>query len=229
MGTDMGLSRRLFLKRSAAAVAAVPLVGLTPTEPANPKVVYKDTSYGGQPHGVLQDIRPVPHLPTPEMNSLLRRCSDDNPHICMAAQRELAEALVIPMRVGICKKTGLELRRIPDGECTLAGVSPKHAIMWKNQVVKDFDSSADMFLKDARHARWGIVSRLMHDMEDMIVTKINNAKDKDSFIHSFDLFEYPCIHKQKRMGWYCWAEVVVPAPTYEWYDRWSAAQQENKA
>jgi hypothetical protein len=70
--------------------------------------------------------------------------------------------------------------------------------------------AADYLLSVARtpHTRW-LIARLFQQMTDEIVRKICQIKQPNSYITALELWGDPSMLKSRRMGFYCWAEIVT--------------------
>ena len=139
--------------------------------------------------------------PTPEMNDLLKRSGSHQYEVAVAAQRELAKALTLPLRQGVLKGdiiTGIfEPINFAPGTTTefpldfLApgteqdyiaysipntGRIPEKHVEGDYVMVPTYDvgASIDWSLKYSRDARWDIVGRAMQVLEGMFVRKAND-------------------------------------------------------
>lgn len=139
--------------------------------------------------------------PTPEMNALLARSGDNNYEVAIAAQRELAVALTLPLKQGVLKGdiTGDIFEPIyfqpgaavefpldflsPGSESDYiaftmpnTGRIPERNVEGDYLMVPTYDvgSSIDWSLKYSRQARWDVVGRAMQVLEAMFVRKDNN-------------------------------------------------------
>ncbi len=142
-----------------------------------------------------------PKKPTPEMNALLVRSGDSDYGVALAAQRELAKALTLPLRQGVMKgdiSGGIfETINFQPGAAvefpldflspgtekdyiayTIPNVGriPERHIEGDYVMVPTYDvgNSIDWHLKYARDARWDIVGRAMLVLESGFVRKNNN-------------------------------------------------------
>lgn len=139
--------------------------------------------------------------PTAEMNALLRRAGDNNYATAVAAQRELAVALSLPLKQGVLKgdivggifqpikfepgtSTEFPLDFLAPGSeksfiaYTIPNVGriPERHVEGDYVMVPTYDvgASIDWALKYARDARWDIVGRAMEVLEAMFVRKAND-------------------------------------------------------
>jgi hypothetical protein len=139
--------------------------------------------------------------PTPEMNDLLRKSGSTEYGVALAAQRELAQALSMPLKKGVLKGdiiagifTPINFEPGTSPEFPLDFLSPgsekdfvaytipnqgrlpEKAIEGDYVMVPTYDVGAtlDWTLKYNRDARWDIVGRAMQVLEAMFVRKAND-------------------------------------------------------
>lgn len=139
--------------------------------------------------------------PTPEMDALLRRAGSVQYEVAVAAQRELAKALTLPLKQGVLKgdiiagifepvdfKPGTSVEfpldfLSPGSEKDFVaftipntGRIPERQVEGDYVMVPTFDvgASIDWPLKYSRDARWDIVGRAMQVLEAMFVRKAND-------------------------------------------------------
>jgi hypothetical protein len=139
--------------------------------------------------------------PTAEMNALLRKSGSNNYGEAVAAQRELATALTLPLRQGVLKgdivggifqpikfEPGASVEfpldfLAPGTEKSFiaytipnVGRMPERHVEGDYVMVPTYDVGAtiDWALKYARDARWDIVGRAMQVLEAMFVRKNND-------------------------------------------------------
>lgn len=139
--------------------------------------------------------------PTPEMNALLKRAGSNDYGVAVAAQRQLAVALTLPLKQGVLKGdiAGSIFERVPfepgaSVEFPLdllspgsekdfvaytipnAGKIPEKHVEGDYVMVPTFDvgASIDCNLKYLRDARWDVMGRMMQIMEAMFVRKNND-------------------------------------------------------
>lgn len=139
--------------------------------------------------------------PTAEMNDLLRKAGSTNYDVAVAAQRELAVALTMPLRQGVIKGDILggifESIKFEPGAATEfpldflspgsekdfvaytipnVGRIPERRVEGDYVMVPTYDvgSSIDWSLKYARDARWDIVAKAMQVLEGSFVRKAND-------------------------------------------------------
>lgn len=139
--------------------------------------------------------------PTPEMNELLRRSGSTQYEVAVAAQRELAKALTLPLRQGVLKgdiiagifetvnfEPGAAVEfpldfLSPGSEKDFVaytipntGRLPEKHVEGDYVMVPTYDvgASIDWALKYSRDARWDVVGRAMQVLEAMFVRKANN-------------------------------------------------------
>ena len=138
---------------------------------------------------------------TDGMKSLLRQSGSYNKQEALAAQRELAQALELPLRQGVLmgdilggifETIVLDQSATPEFPLDLLapgtekdfvaytipghGYIPERAVEGDYVMVPTYDigSSIDWTLKYARDARWDIVSRAMEVLEASFVKKLND-------------------------------------------------------
>lgn len=138
--------------------------------------------------------------PTAEETTLLQRCADSNLAVAMVAQRELAQALTLPLKQGVLK--GDILAGIFQTVNFLPGTSTEFPLDWlspgseKDHMAytipnvgripeRTFEgdyimvptyrvgNSIDWNLKYAREARWDVVGRALQALEAGFVRKAN--------------------------------------------------------
>lgn len=139
--------------------------------------------------------------PTAEQNDLLKRSGSTNYEVAVAAQRELAKALTLPLKQGVLKGDIISgvfepvdfepgasvefpldfLTPLNVGEF-VAYTIPNTGRIAEKHVEGDFvmvptyevGASIDWALKYSRHARWDVVGRALQVMEAMFVRKDND-------------------------------------------------------
>ena len=139
--------------------------------------------------------------PSEEFISLLRNCGDSNMDVALAAQREFAQALELPLRKGVLIGNILgnifETINVEPGGSTeypldllspgtegehVAYTNPGHGRIPERAVESDYvmiptysiASSIDFLLRYAREARWDITARAMQVLEAGFVKKMND-------------------------------------------------------
>ena len=139
--------------------------------------------------------------PDDEMIALLRQSADNDKAVAMAAQREMAKALEIPLRQGILRgdiiagiyepiffepgaaiEFPLDFLAPGTEKDYVAYTVPNHGRIPERHVEGDFvmvptfdiGSSVDWLLKYSRDARWDVVGRAMAVLEGTFVRKNNN-------------------------------------------------------
>jgi hypothetical protein len=139
--------------------------------------------------------------PSEEFISLLRKCGDSQLETAMAAQREFAQALELPLRKGVLVGNILgnifETINVEPGGSTeypldllapgtegehVAYTNPGHGRVPERAVESDYvmiptysiASSIDFLLRYAREARWDITARAMQVLETGFVKKMND-------------------------------------------------------
>ena len=139
--------------------------------------------------------------PSEEFISLLRKCGDSHTETAMAAQREFAQALELPLRKGVLVGNILgnifETINVEPGGSTeypldllapgtegehVAYTNPGHGRVPERAVESDYvmiptysiASSIDFLLRYAREARWDITARAMQVLETGFVKKMND-------------------------------------------------------
>jgi len=139
--------------------------------------------------------------PTKEMNDLLRKSGDNHFEVAIAAQRELAKALTLPLKQGVLKgdivggifePIGFEpgasvefpLDFLSPGteQDYFAYTIPNHGRIPERHVEGDYlmvptydvGASIDWNLKYSRQARWDVVGRAMQVLEASFVRKNND-------------------------------------------------------
>ncbi len=139
--------------------------------------------------------------PTPEMNELLRRSGSTQYEVAVAAQRELAKALTLPLKQGVLKgdiiagifepinfEPGAAVEfpldfLAPGTEKDFVaytipntGRLPEKHIEGDYVMVPTYDVGAaiDWALKYSRDARWDVVGRAMQVLEAMFTRKAND-------------------------------------------------------
>ena len=144
---------------------------------------------------------PVNNRPSEEFISLLRKSGDADINVAMAAQREFAKALELPLRKGVLVGNILgdifETINVEAGSTTefpldlvspglegehVAYTNPGHGRIPERSVEGDYvmiptytiASSVDYLLRYAREARWDIVGRAMQVMEAGFTKKMND-------------------------------------------------------
>lgn len=144
---------------------------------------------------------PINNRPSDEFISLLRKSGDSDINVAMAAQREFAKALELPLRKGVLVGnilgTIFETINVEAGSTTefpldlispglegehVAYTNPGHGRIPERSVEGDYvmiptysiASSVDYLLRYAREARWDIVGRAMQVMEAGFVKKMND-------------------------------------------------------
>ena len=144
---------------------------------------------------------PTTNRPSEEFLALLRQSGDSDQNVAVAAQREFAKALELPLRKGVLVGNILgdifETINVEAGSTTefpldlispglegehVAYTNPGHGRIPERSVEGDFvmiptysiTSSIDYLLRYAREARWDIVGRAMQVMEAGFVKKMND-------------------------------------------------------
>jgi len=144
---------------------------------------------------------PINNRPSDEFISLLRKSGNSDINVAMAAQREFAKALELPLRKGVLVGnilgTIFETINVEAGSTTefpldlispglegehVAYTNPGHGRIPERSVEGDYvmiptysiASSVDYLLRYAREARWDIVGRAMQVMEAGFVKKMND-------------------------------------------------------
>ena len=139
--------------------------------------------------------------PSEEFISLLRKCGDSHTETALAAQREFAKALELPLRKGVLVGNILgnifETINVEPGGSTeypldllapgtegehVAYTNPGHGRIPERAVESDYvmiptysiASSSDFLLRYAREARWDITARAMQVLETGFVKKMND-------------------------------------------------------
>jgi hypothetical protein len=139
--------------------------------------------------------------PTPEMNALLKRAGHTDYNTAIAAQRELATALTLPLKQGVMKgdiiagifepinfepgasvEFPLDFLSPGSEKNFVAYTIPNHGRIPERHVEGDYlmvptydvGSSIDWNLKYSRDARWDVVGRAMQVLEATFVRKANN-------------------------------------------------------
>jgi hypothetical protein len=139
--------------------------------------------------------------PSEEFISVLRKCGDSDMDIALAAQREFAKALELPLRKGVLVGNILgnifETINVEPGGSTeypldllspglegehVAYTNPGHGRVPERAVESDYvmiptysiASSIDFLLRYAREARWDITARAMQVLEAGFVKKMND-------------------------------------------------------
>lgn len=189
----MSINRRQILLGGVSAMLTLPFVGTAEASLVRPKWIEEEKNKLSLQGTMCSDMS--------EPVDLLKRCVADDQY----KQREmdqLAERVRLIMSKDIAQKTGLEVRRVPDGEFV------------KGMRDIDIGTAVDWKIEDAKNGRWDIVARCFETMVENMVTKINDTKDEDSFISFFYLFDDPCMWKQRRCGFYCWAELMIQESRY---------------
>jgi hypothetical protein len=144
---------------------------------------------------------PINNRPSDEFIALLRKSGDADVNVAMAAQREFAKALELPLRKGVLVGNILgnifETINVEAGSTTefpldlvspglegehIAYTNPGHGRIPERSVEGDYvmiptysiASSVDYLLRYAREARWDIVGRAMQVMEAGFTKKMND-------------------------------------------------------
>lgn len=139
--------------------------------------------------------------PSDEFIALLKKSGDSDMNVALAAQREFAKALELPLRKGVLVGNILgnifETINVEPGSSTeypldlispgmegehVAYTNPGHGRIPERSVESDYvmiptysiTSSIDYLLRYAREARWDIVGRAMQVMEAGFVKKMND-------------------------------------------------------
>jgi hypothetical protein len=139
--------------------------------------------------------------PSEEFISVLRKCGDSDMEVALAAQREFAKALELPLRKGVLIGNILgnifEQINVEPGGSTeypldllapglegehVAYTNPGHGRIPERAVESDYvmiptysiASSIDFLLRYAREARWDITARAMQVLEAGFVKKMND-------------------------------------------------------
>jgi len=139
--------------------------------------------------------------PSEEFISVLRKCGDADMEVALAAQREFAKALELPLRKGVLIGNILgnifETINVEPGGSTeypldllapglegehVAYTNPGHGRVPERAVESDYvmiptysiASSIDFLLRYAREARWDITARAMQVLEAGFVKKMND-------------------------------------------------------
>ncbi len=139
--------------------------------------------------------------PSDEFIALLRKSGDSDLNVALAAQREFAKALELPLRKGVLVGNILgnifETINVEPGGSTeypldlispglegehVAYTNPGHGRIPERSVESDYvqittysiTSSIDFLLRYAKEARWDIVARAMQVMEAGFVKKMND-------------------------------------------------------
>ncbi len=139
--------------------------------------------------------------PSEEFISVLRKCGDSDMEVALAAQREFAKALALPLRKGVLIGNILgnifETINVEPGGSTeypldllspglegehVAYTNPGHGRVPERAVESDYvmiptysiASSIDFLLRYAREARWDITARAMQVLEAGFVKKMND-------------------------------------------------------
>ena len=138
---------------------------------------------------------------TPELTDLLVRSGSQDKNVALAATREFAKALELPLRQGILSGDILngifEPIQLAPGATPefqldflapgtekdfVAYTLPNHGLIPERHVEGDYvmvptydiGSSIDYLLKYARDARWDVVGRAMEVLEQSFVKKMND-------------------------------------------------------
>jgi hypothetical protein len=144
---------------------------------------------------------PINTRPSDDFIALLRKSGDSDVNVAMAAQREFAKALELPLRKGVLVGNILgnifETMNVEPGATTeypldlispglegehVAYTNPGHGRIPERSVEGDYvmiptysiTSSIDYLLRYAREARWDIVGRAMQVMEAGFTKKMND-------------------------------------------------------
>jgi hypothetical protein len=144
---------------------------------------------------------PITERPSDDFVALLRKSGDADINVAMAAQREFAKALELPLRKGVLVGNILgnifETINVEAGSTTefpldlispglegehVAYTNPGHGRIPERSVEGDYvmiptytiASSVDYLLRFAREARWDIVGRAMQVMEAGFTKKMND-------------------------------------------------------
>ena len=144
---------------------------------------------------------PITERPSDEFIDLLRKSGDADINVAMAAQREFAKALELPLRKGVLVGNILgnifETINVEAGSTTefpldlispglegehVAYTNPGHGRIPERSVEGDYvmiptytiASSVDYLLRFAREARWDVVGRAMQVMEAGFTKKMND-------------------------------------------------------
>lgn len=144
---------------------------------------------------------PINERPSDEFINLLRKSGDADVNVALAAQREFAKALELPLRKGVLVGNILgnifETINVETGSTTefpldlispglegehVAYTNPGHGRIPERSVEGDYvmiptysvASSVDYLLRYAREARWDIVGRAMQVMEAGFTKKMND-------------------------------------------------------
>jgi len=188
----MGITRRQALKGSLGALFTIPFMGIS-----SPKPVLVAATHAEQLVSLGEREQALKNIEHRRMARLLKRCSN--------AQRYDEEAnhqFAVRMHKGMLEKilrdTGLEYRE------------RDHMMCNQSLLTTDHGAAIDWLHKYAREARWDVVGRSFDIMAEMVARKVNSEKQPGSFISDFQLWEDPCMWKQRRMGFYCWAELETP-------------------
>jgi hypothetical protein len=139
--------------------------------------------------------------PTPEVTDLLVRSGSSNREVALAANREFAKALELPLRQGLLSGNILDnifepiqLAQSATPEFPLDFIAPgtekdfvaytvpNHGYIPERHVESDYvmvptydiGASIDYLLKYARDARWDVVGRAMEVLEASFVKKMND-------------------------------------------------------
>lgn len=139
--------------------------------------------------------------PSEEFISVLRKCGDPDMEVALAAQREFAKAIELPLRKGVLIGNILgnifETINVEPGGSTeypldllspglegehVAYTNPGHGRVPERAVESDYvmiptysiASSIDFLLRYAREARWDITARAMQVLEAGFVKKMND-------------------------------------------------------
>jgi hypothetical protein len=139
--------------------------------------------------------------PTPEVTDLLMRSGSPNREVALAANREFAKALELPLRQGLLSGNILDnifepiqLAQSATPEFPLDFIAPgtekdfvaytvpNHGYIPERHVESDYvmvptydiGASIDYLLKYARDARWDVVGRAMEVLEASFVKKMND-------------------------------------------------------
>ena len=144
---------------------------------------------------------PITERPSDEFIALIRKSGDADSNVALAAQREFAKALELPLRKGVLVGNILgnifETINVEAGSTTefpldlispglegehVAYTNPGHGRIPERSVEGDYvmiptysvTSSVDYLLRFAREARWDVVARAMQVMEAGFTKKMND-------------------------------------------------------
>ncbi len=181
----MGITRRQALGSCLGTLLTVPFIGASSASQPSVK---------NQTYCECVDCRRKRYIKYVRVIKPFCELSCFNNQTC----RELAHHIQSIMLTDIINGTKLERRDVSN-----------EVYDEMSMVRTDHAMSMDWLIGNTSISCKDIATCFQH-MSDGIIHKLNRAKRNNSSITYFGLWHDPCLWKQRRIGFYCWAELEVP-------------------